>query len=100
MRRRVMAGERLFPNITGPTFVSSLRCLARQAGWEKTDRLGAHSIRRGAARAILAAGGTFSQLMKAGQWHSSAFKLYLDLGGEETKGMSSVLIEDSEDGDE
>ena len=100
MRRRVMTGEKLFPNITGSTFVSSLRCMARQLGWEKSERLGAHSIRRGAARAILDAGGTFAQLLKAGQWHSSAYRLYLDLGGEEAKAMASVLIEDSEDGDE
>ena len=95
-----MTGEKLFPNITGSTFVSSLRCMARQLGREKSERLGAHSIRRGAARAILDAGGTFAQLLKAGQWHSSAYRLYLDLGGEEAKAMASVLIEDSEDGDE
>ena len=100
MRRRVMCGEKLFPGITGSTFTHSLRSMARQFGWEKAEKLGTHSIRRGAARAILAAGGTFAQLLRAGQWHSSAYRLYLDMGGEEAKAMASVLIEDSDEGDE
>ena len=53
--------------------------------------------RRGAARAILEAGGSFAQLLRAGQWHSSAFRLYLDLGVEEKKAMAAVLIEASDD---
>ena len=95
-----MCGEKLFPGITGSTFTHSLRSMARQFGWEKAEKLGTRSIRRGAARAILAAGGTFAQLLRAGQWHSSAYRLYLDMGGEEAKAMASVLIEDSDEGDE
>ena len=30
------------------------------------------------ARAILVARGSLAQLLKAGQWHSSAYRLYLD----------------------
>ena len=74
--------------------------MARQFGWEKAKKLGTRSIRRGAARAILAAGGTFAQLLKAGQWHSSAYRLNLDMEGEEAKSMPSVLIDDSDEGDE
>ena len=92
--------RKLFPGITGPTFTHSLRSMARQFGLEKAEKLGTHSIRRGAARAILAAGGTSAQLLRAGQWHSSAYRLYLDMGGEEAKAMASVLIEDSDEGDE
>ena len=95
-----MCGGELFLGITGPTFAHSLRSMARQFGWEKAGKLGTRSIRRGAARAILAAGGTFAQLLRAVQWHSSAYRLYLDMGGEEAKAMASVLTEDSDEGDE
>ena len=74
--------------------------MARQFGWEKAEKLGTHSLRRGAAGAILAAGGTSAQLLKAGQWHSSAYRLYLDMGGGGAKAMASVLIEDSDEGGE
>ena len=99
-RRRAASVGKIFPEITGPTFARSLRSMPRQFGWEKADKLGTHSIRRGAARAILAAGGTSDQLLKAGQWHLSAYRLYLDMEGEEAKAMASVLIEDSDAGDE
>ena len=46
------------------------------------------------------AGGIFAQPMRAGQWHSSASRLYVDMGGEEAKAMASVLIENSDEGDE
>ena len=95
--RRVRAGQMLFPGLTGPLFTDKLRRMARSLGYEKAERLGSHSIRRGAARAILEAGGSFAQLLKAGQWHSSAFRLYLDLGVEEKKAMAEVLIEHSDE---
>ena len=59
--------------------------------------LGPPSTRRGAARAILGAGGSFARLLRAGQWHSSAYGLYLDLAFEETKAMASTLIVASDD---
>ena len=87
----------LFPGISGPGFTDRLRTMARQLGWGRSEKLGSHSIRRGAARAILEAGGSFAQLLRAGQWHSSACRLYLDLGVEEKKAMAAVLIEASDD---
>ena len=95
-----MSGGKLFPGVTEPTFTHPLRSMARQFGWVKAEKLGAHSIRRGAARAILEAGGALAQLLKAGQWNSSAYRLCPDMGGEEAKAMASVLIEDSEGGGE
>ena len=94
-----MSGGKLFPGITGPNFTHSLRSTARQFGWGQAEKLGARSIRREAARAILEAGGTSAQLLKTGQWKSSAYRLYLDMGGEKAKATASVLVEDSEDGD-
>ena len=95
--RRVRAGDMLFPGLTGPRFTDKLRRMARSLGWEKAERLGSRSIRRGAARAILEAGGSFAQLLMAGQWHSSAFRLYLDLGIEEKKATAEVLIGNSDE---
>ena len=94
---RVRAGDMLFPGLSGPRFTDKLRNMARHLGWERSEKLGSHSIRRGAARAILEAGGSFAQLLKAGQWHSSAYRLYLDLGMEENKAMAQVMIEQSDD---
>ena len=94
---RVRAGDMLFPGLSGPRFTDKLRNMARHLGWERSEKLGSHSIRRGAARAILEAGGSFAQLLKAGQWHSSAYRLYLDLGMEENRAMAEVMIEQSDD---
>ena len=45
-------------------------------GWENTDRPGTHSSRRGAARTILEAGGSFAQPLKAGNRHSAKYRHY------------------------
>ena len=59
--------------------------------------MGTHSLRRGAARAILEATGSFSLLLRLGRWHSSAFQLYLDLWREESRAMAPILVEASDD---
>ena len=56
-----------------------------------------HSFRRGAARASLDTGGSFSQLLRSGQWRSSAHQLYLDLGHEEAAAIAPVFVEGSDD---
>ena len=65
--------------------------------WHGAGRLGTHSFRRGAARAILEAGVPFSQLLRSGQWRSSAYQLYLALGHEESRAMASIMVEASAD---
>ena len=67
-------GEKLFLGITRPPSDEKLGSAARQCGWAMPERFGTHSIRREAARAMLEAGGSFAQLLKAGRWHSSAFR--------------------------
>ena len=59
--------------------------------------MGTHSLRRGAARAILETAGSFSRLLRLGRWHSSAFQLYLDLWREESQAITSIMIEASDD---
>ena len=44
----------------------------------------------------MGAGGSLAQLIRAGQWHSSAYMLYLALGVEEAQAIASILVEASE----
>ena len=65
-RRAVRAGGKLFPGFTGAGAADKLRSTARQFGREEARKLGPRSIRRGAAGAIVEAGSSFSQLLRAG----------------------------------
>ena len=97
IRQPAAAGGPLFPGRAGNNVLTELRASAWARKWPRSDKLGTHSFRRGAARAILEAGGSFSQLLRLGQWRSSAYKLYLDLGHEESTAMASVLVGSSDD---
>ena len=97
IRQKTPVGEPLFPGWNGKRVLSELRDFAAGREWPRGGKLGTLSFRRGAARAILEAGGSFSQLLRSGQWHSSAYQLYLDLGHEEASAMASVLAEGSDD---
>ena len=77
--------------------LAELRYFAEGREWPRANKLGTHSFRRGAARAILEAGGPFSQLLRSGQWRSSAYQPYLDLGHEEASAMASALVVGSDD---
>ena len=66
-------------------------------GYENTGRLGPQSSRREAAREILESVERYAQLFGAGQWHSSAYRLHLDLGVGETAAIAGVLIAVSDD---
>ena len=83
----------MLPGWTGKKVLTELRSFAGLKGWRGASRLGIHSCRRGAVRAIREAGGPFSQLLRSGLWHSSAYQLYLDLGHEESRAVASMLIE-------
>ena len=95
-RELASAGEELFPGWAGQKVLSELRRFANLKAWRGANRLGAHPLRRGAARATLEAGGSFPQLLRPGQLHSSAHQLYLDLGDEEPSAMASIMPEASE----
>ena len=95
--RIAATGKHLFPTWTGKLVLTELRPLARAGGWTQAAKLGTHSVRRGAARAILEAGGSFSQLLRAGQWRSLAYKLFLGMGREEPTAVSSLLADASDD---
>ena len=63
---------------------------------EERRQTGTHGIRRGVARAMLGWGGSSARLLEAGQWRSSAYRLFLDLGAEEGAAAARVLIESSD----
>ena len=77
-----------------------LRRLAEKHGQkirvEKTEKSGPRITRGGAARATSDSGGGFAQLPGAVQWHSFAYRLFLDLGILDT--MASTIVKASDDG--
>ena len=97
IRQRAPAGGALFEGWNGKRVLSDLRDFAAGREWPRAAKLGTNSVRRGAARAMLEAGGSFPQLLRSGQWRSSAYQLFLDLGHEEASAMASVLVEGSDD---
>ena len=64
-------------------------------GCEKAERLEAHSLQVGAVRRVPVLGGTSAQLLKAGHWRSSVYRLSLDFGAEAAGNISRLLIEAS-----
>ena len=97
IRQRTPAGGPLLEGWAGKRVPSDLRDFAAGREWPRGAKLGAHSFRRGAARTILEAGGSFSQLLRSGQWPSSAYQLYPDPGHEEANAMASVFVGGSDD---
>ena len=76
---------------------SSLRRMGPgiEAGHPQCPQRGGPSYPGGAP--TVSAGGSLSQLLRAGQRHSSAYKLYLEMGREETTAVSSLLADASND---
>ena len=57
----------------------------------RAREFGLHSLRRGAANALVLSGGDLSTLLRAGGWRSSAFRAYLDLVGLERKVLATSI---------
>ena len=97
IRQLAATGERLVLGWAGEKVLTELRAFGELREWRGAGRLGTHSFKRGAARAILEAGGSFSQLLRAGERRSSAYQLYLGLSSEESRAVTSILVEASGD---
>ena len=95
--RRVQASGRLLPNPTVQNFTARVRGAGPRIGYEKAEELGARSLKGGAIWSILESGGSFAQLLRGGQWRSSTFRLFLDLGDSEGAAMARVIIEASDE---
>ena len=63
----VCAGGPLFTLWAGEEVLQEMRAVARAREWVRAEEPVAISLRRGAVRAILEAGGAFAQLPKSGR---------------------------------
>ena len=95
--RRNVRDVQLFPGATGPSFTNKLGSVAGNLGLGEAVRLRTHSAPRGAAATILESGGSFTTLFKGGRGHSSAYRLYLDLGSGEAAAPAPVPMEATDD---
>ena len=72
-------GEKLFSDDICARARDWLRAALVEVGRPHSDRVSLHSVRRGAARAFVARGGSLVELCAAGPWSSRAFAAYLDM---------------------
>ena len=93
---RIRVAGPLFPRANGPKCAEKLRGPSRDFGWGEADHLRAHSIRRGAAQALMSSGRSSAQLLKAYQWPLSAYKLFLDFEAVESAEPARVSMEISD----
>ena len=73
-------GQRVFPEGTLEKLLPWLRAGLTAMAVSNADRYTLHSLRRGAARELVAKGGSKADLCQAGSWTSQkSAKIYLDL---------------------
>ena len=77
--------------------ILQLRSNGARLNWRPAGNLGMHSLRRGAAWAIMPASGTFAQLLRAGQWRGNAMRVLRGPSEGEGRAMADILIGGSED---
>ena len=94
---RVVAGELIFPSFQLRNVLRHLRERGARLNWPAADILGTHLFTHCAARALMSSGGTYAQLLRVCQWRGNAVRFYLDLGEDERRAMTDILIEGSED---
>ena len=70
VRERVVVGEPIGYQLPNLTWL--LGSIGARFNWPAADELGTHPLRFVAARALMTAGGTFAQLLRAGQWRRNA----------------------------
>ena len=96
-RERVIVRGFVSPSFHSPNLIRQLRLTGVRLNSSAADKFGARSLRRGADRAQMSAGGTAAQLLRAGWWRGGAVRLVLDLTEGERRAMGDILIEVSED---
>ena len=98
---RCEVGDRLFSDNIANRAQSWLQVALSVRGVACFSKYTLHSLRRGAAQALVEKGGGLATLLKAGSWRSSAFKTYLDFMGLEDSvvrlSVQSLLDIDEED---
>lgn len=78
-------------------FSRSLRKFAGMASLPDADKYGSHAFRRGMAQDIVRAGGNLATLMRAGQWNSEAYRVYLQNHVLKADAIAQLLIDHSDD---
>ena len=92
--RSLASGRRFLVEENYPQFLKSLRAVAKAVGFPEAERLGTQAFRRGAARDIVANGGSVDTLLLAGEWCSSAWSEYVGEAGAVTSAecLLNVLV--------
>lgn len=91
-------GERLFPQVSKSAVNKTIKKRFRILGYESAERYSSHAFRRGAAMELQGSGSSMGQIMKAGGWSSSAFKVYLSLDKAEGDEIDRILTRNNESG--
>ncbi len=78
-------------------FGRCLRKWAQAAGLPDAAHYGSHAFRRGMAQDIIKSGGSLATLMRAGQWSSGAYRVYLQNHVLEEDAIAQLLIDHSDD---
>ena len=89
--RKAPPGHPLFGSNIARRALIWLRIALEALDTPQAKFFGLHSLRRGAAQQLVAAGGDLATLLRAGGWRSSAFKSYLDMIGLENRVITATL---------
>ena len=84
-------GERLFKQGIAASAQTWLQVALEARCFPNANLHTPHTLRRGAARALVASGCSLSTILQAGSWRSSAFISYLDTGGVENALLTGFL---------
>ena len=69
-------------------------------GVERSKHYRLHDFRRGCAQDLADAGMPLATILKAGDWRSASFALYLDMPGIEAKAVVQTVMQQEADSDE
>ena len=72
VRERVVVEKLISPSFRPPNLIRHPSSRGASPNWAAADKLATHSLRRGAVRSGMPAGGTFDQLLRASQRRGNA----------------------------
>ena len=84
-------------SISSAQFLRRMRRDASAVGVCMANRLGSHAWRRGMAQDIVTSGGSLATLLRAGQWRSRSFMVYLQEQTLNEQAVAQLIIDHSED---
>ena len=84
-------------DISAASFIKHMRKDGMELGLLDAAKLGSHAWRRGMAQDIIKAGGSLATLLRAGQWRSGAFRVYLQEQALDEEAVARLVIDHSDD---